>query len=107
MIINGRGYATYTVWSCGSIGFGRGCSAVVHAQTEKLSYIHSMYLCVICTCTMHFLHDLREQYRVKLKVTLNIRCAQTRQKLYYDKKHNTCKLNIQGGGQGVEVKCKE
>ena len=53
-MINGRGYVTIsnTVWSCGSISLGRGCSAVVHAQTEKLSYIHSMYLhvCVICTC---------------------------------------------------------
>ena len=54
MIINGsRGYVTTgkTVWSC---GLGRGCSAVVHAQTETLIYIHSMYLhvCVVCASAL-------------------------------------------------------
>ena len=48
--------------------------------------------------------NLQEQYRAK--TTQNILCAQTRQKLHYDKKHNTNSI-FKVGDKVFEVHCKE
>jgi hypothetical protein len=62
----------------------------VHVQVERV--VGGSSLPQILTEPEHLKHidaliNLQEQYRAK--ATQNILCAQTRQKLHYDKKHNT------------------